>query len=182
MEEEELKCNECGEILGSRETVEEHFDLEHSGKEVDFERMTQAGSFEVSKYFNRNAAIGFFLGVILTAGAIAGGSYLQERMEDTTRITVVTCEDCTYERFKTTTDRMIEADYREVSYQSAEGEKLTQKYNLSYVPGFIYPKSIEEHENFSQMRNALIKHGDAYVMSDSPIRKAQRFSEGKDLK
>ena len=182
MEEENLECAECGEHLGNEELLREHYHLEHKGKRPRSVKPSHPEYRKFfSKHFNSSTAVGFLLGIMLTSSAIAGGIYVQDYLEEEITVTVVTCENCTYERFKSRTDRMMVTDYKEVDYQSKKGEELIQRYNLTYVPGFIIEKDVEEHENFTQIRNSVIKYDSSYVIRDKRSKVAQRFSEGFKL-
>jgi hypothetical protein len=96
-------------------------------------------------------------------------------------ITVVTCENCSYNRFTTATDRIFDASYREVDYQSEKGQQIMQKYDIRYVPGFVFSKNVEDAANYTGVAHQLVAFEDAYVLSDTGDEVAQRFSSGFSL-
>lgn len=95
--------------------------------------------------------------------------------------TVVTCDNCSYEDFRTVSERILDPRFVEVSESSSRGKRLIEKYELNYVPGFIIEKGVEEHKNFSRIRGSVVEFEDAYVVSDRGNEVAQRFSSGKEL-
>lgn len=172
----------CGKKFSSEEYLEDHFELEHPDiKQIDFEEVNGKLSYGLRKYLNRSAIIGFVIGFLVASAGILGVFFLQDVMKEEVDVTVVTCDECSFERFKTATDRMFEANYNEVDYESTKGEDLIAKYNLNYIPGFIFEKNVKEKDNFTQVRGALVEFEDAYVMSDAGEETAQRFSEGFSL-
>ena len=181
MADKELKCSKCGNHFSSEELLREHFKVKHSDSEFvepeDGSKIADVTS-SLNEHVNYSTLAGFLLGVVITSTSIGGAMFLQDMMKEQTDITVVTCSNCSYERFKTVTDRMFDTNYKEVDYESTRGKKLIEKYNLKHIPGFIYEKSIEDRENFTQVRNSLVKFEDAYVMSDEGEEISQRFSEG----
>jgi hypothetical protein len=199
---EEHRCEECGKNFGSRETLHEHQELEH--EDALEEKNEEDPEIFEHLMFNREQLIGAFLGFVLAGFFITGINYVQaaeidfnERMDSDFKepisktykdmttpeveITVVTCDNCSYSRFKEETDEIMKADYREVDYGSEEGQMLIKKYDLYYVPGFIFDKKVEKTENFTRIESTLVEFDDAYVLPDRGIETAQRVSEGKSL-
>ncbi len=132
-------------------------------------------------YLNVSFALGLVLGVLLTTAVFAGYSYLSMERGVPVEVTVVTCDNCSYQKFRDTTDRIFNAEYEEVDYRSDRGKELIQRYNLQYVPGFIFSKDIRESSNFTYVQSSLVEFEDAYVLSDEDNRAAQRFSQGRQL-
>lgn len=199
---EEHRCGECGKNFGSLETLHEHQEMEHG----DSVEENNEGAPEIFEHlmFSREQLIGAVLGFILAGFFITGINYVQaaeidfnERMESDFReplsktykdmttpeieITVVNCENCSYSRFRKETDELMKANYREVDYESDEGQRLIEKYDLYYVPGFIFDKEVEKTENFTRIESMLVEFDDAYVLPDKGFETAQRVSEGKSL-
>lgn len=179
MERQSVECPECGENFTEEKYLEEHFDVEHPDTELDLEQ-EQNLNLELPE-FKKSFRNGVLLGVLLTAGVLAAFYGYQAYSYDPVDVTVVSCENCTYERFKGATERYFDVRYEEVNYESERGQELIEKYGLSYVPGFIFEKEIEERSNFTRVRNALIENEDGYVMSDTRNEAAQRFSKGFSL-
>lgn len=189
-EKERYECPECGKLFGSEETLEEHTELEH-GSQLVMETPEMAEELEaLKKALSRmkpgsgsSFIYGFFAGALLVAAAVGGVNYWQSLDHRTTvPVTVVTCDNCSYGRFQNATDRMFNARYTEVDYRTERGQELIQKYNLKYVPGFIFDrKQLEKAENFDRVRSVLVKFDDAYVVPDERTMVAQRLSEGKRI-
>ena len=181
--EEKLECPECGKLFGEEETLEEHFELEHDSEPVIEEKGIEIEFPDFRKYWNRSLSLGFLVGILMTAAAFSGFLYW-DSMDHRQKvpITVVTCDNCTYQQFRTATDRMFRAEYNEVDYDSEEGQRLIQKYNLKHIPGFIFdgPK-LEKAENFTRVRNSVVSFEDAYVIPDEGAETAQRLSKGFEL-
>lgn len=173
---EEHRCSECGKAFSSDEMLEKHLDLEHGGKG----HSTEKTSFDFSLPLDKKQLTGFMIGFMLTAALIGGYTYLDNR-EPTVGITVVTCDNCSYSEFRETTDEILKTDYREVNYKSEEGWELVEKYDLYYVPGFIFDKNVEKAENFTRIESIAVKFKDAYVLPDKGVEAAQRVSKGKSL-
>lgn len=135
------------------------------------------------KYANISFGLGLLIGVFLASTAFSGYMYWDSLDHRTTvPITVVTCDSCEYERFKDATDRMLKTQYREVDYQSEEGQTLIQEHNLKYIPGFVFSgEQLENAENFSSMQSTLVDSKDAYVIPDEGMEVAQRLSKGEYL-
>lgn len=183
MKDKKLKCEICGNRFSSEEYLEDHFELEHPDNEhKEFKDVEGNFKYGFRYYLNRSAIIGFVIGFLMATAGISGAFFLQDLMKEEVEVTVITCDECSYERFKTATDRMFEANYNEVDYESSKGEDLIAKYDLNYIPGFIFEKNVEEKENFTQVRGALVEFEDAYVISDAGEETAQRFSEGFSLR
>lgn len=174
--EEEYQCSECGKVFSSEELLEKHSEMEHGHPAI-----YEVKEFELPEiHFNRSQLTGFLLGFLLAFGLI-GGYTVIDNMESTVGITVVTCDNCSYSKFRQTTDQLMKTEYREVDYQSEEGQKLIQKYNLNYVPGFIFDKKLENAENFTEIKSVVVEFDDAYVLPDKGVEAAQRQSEGMSL-
>lgn len=137
----------------------------------------------LNKYTNISFIFGLLIGILLTSTAVSGYLYWDSLDHRTSvPITIVTCDSCEYERFTNATDRMIKAEYREVDYQSPEGQELIQEYNLKYIPGFIFERGpLEKAENFTSMRTTLAESDGAYLLPDEGIEAAQRLSKGQYL-
>lgn len=196
--EDKHRCRECGKNFGSEDTLKKHLEMEHSSSpKVEQEK---AGR---DLRPDREQVIGAMLGFLLAALFISGfnyvqdadfeteynlpdiseelGSYYNDLTEPTVEITVVTCDNCSYSRFRDETDKLLKTEYREVDYQSDEGKELIEKYDLSYVPGFIFEKKVEQAENFTRIESVLIKSDDAYILPAEGVEAAQRMSEGMEL-
>lgn len=187
MKENRFKCSECGKIFGSEDTFEEHSMLEHQGEaetesaeswRLMFDSLKSAGKKLRSSFMG-----GFLIGLIIASAAFSGYIYYDSIDKRTdVPVTVVTCESCEYEKFRDATDRMFKASYTEVDYRSEEGQRLIEKYDLKYVPGFIFDrKKLEKAENFTAVEPTLVKNEDAYVIPDEGVEVAQRLSTGIPL-
>ncbi len=183
---EAYECPECGKKFGSEETLHDHFEMEHES--VDFLESRRAGEKRpvdlfkaIRPYLNVSFALGLMAGFLITTAAFTGYAHLSKDRGVPVEITVVTCENCSYDRFRDTTDRLFNTRYEEVDYRSNRGRELITRYNLKYVPGFVYSKDIEEAKNFTYVRASLVEFDDAYVLADEGNRVAQRFSKGMQL-
>lgn len=176
-DENQVICSECGENFTSELYLKEHFKAEHPGKEFKpaKEKALELPGFE--KNFRNGVLTGFLAAAVLVLAFQGFQAYNYNPVE----VTVVTCDNCSYERFKGATDRYFETEYREVNWNSSRGQELVEKYDINYVPGFVFERDVEEAENFTRVRNALVEFEDAYVMSDQRNEAAQRFSKGFDL-
>jgi glutaredoxin len=184
MPENRFKCPDCGKVFGEKVTLKEHVEMEHSNGSVTAAKKSiieNISGFE--KYFNVSFGLGLILGIILTSAAFSGYMYWDSLDQRTTvPVTVVNCDTCDYNRFKDATDRMFKTSYREVDYRSEEGQELIQKYNLKYVPGFIFDREqLEKAENFTAVKPTLVESEDAYVIPDEGEKVAQRLSSGMYL-
>lgn len=185
MSKEMLRCPECGKNFGTEETFREHVKLEHS-KTVQARsegriRLKRLKGLR-NRYLNKSLLLGFILGFMIASAGFSGYMYwnsLDHRASGT--VTVVTCENCTYDRFRTATDRIFNADYEEVKYDSDRGQQLIERYDLNYIPGFIFEKKVEKAEDFYKIKNVLVEFDDSYVAPDRGIRVAQRMSSGFEL-
>lgn len=181
MSEKQFKCSECDKVFGEKETLEEHSRLEHGEKPVV--EKTRIPVPNLGKYLNISFGLGLLIGVLLSSAAFSGYLYW-DSLDHRTQVpvTVVTCEECEWNRFQESTDRMFRTSYREVDYQSEEGQKLIEEHNLKYIPGFIFDKEkLEQTGNFTAVEPALVEFEDAYVIPDEGVETAQRLSEGKLL-
>jgi len=178
-----FKCSECGNLFDSEELLKDHFNVKHPNSKYAGPAVEETGLKDylskVKPHLNLSFGIGLVLGVLLTTaifgGAAAWNSFIGPQPVD---VTVVTCEECNYERFQNATDRMFNANYKQVNYQTDEGQEFVERYNLEYVPGFILEKSVGNHENFTQIRPNVISMENGYVLD---IEAAQRFSDGEEL-
>lgn len=185
MTEEKFECPECGKVFGSEETLKDHSKMEHGRiariKEDPVEELREQMP-DFRKFLNASFGLGLLIGIILTSAAFGGYLYwesLDHRTE--VPIKVVTCDNCSYDKFQRATDRMFKTSYTEVDYQSEEGQQLIQKYNLKYVPGFVFNRSVENAVNFSRVKPSLVEFDDAYVIPDEGVTIAQRLSDGRSL-
>jgi len=143
----------------------------------------------LSEFLNKSFAVGLASGIVLSSIIFSGMLYWDSiDHREPVEITVVSCENCSYDKFSSATDRMFEQRfkeykpvYREVDYRSEKGSNLVKRYDLNYVPGFIYESKISEAENFSIIENTLVEVNGSYVLPDKGIEVAQRLSDGKDL-
>lgn len=177
MEKEKLRCGECGETFTSEEYLEEHYHVEHPGKTPS----TDSGRDFGLPSFEKNFRNGVLTGLLAAAALIVAFQGYQAYSYNPVEVTVVTCDNCSYERFKGATERYFDVTYEEVDWDSNEGEEMIQRYNVNYIPAFIFEKDVEERKNFTRVRNALVEFEDAYVMSDQRNEAAQRFSKGFNL-
>ncbi len=189
MAEEKFECPQCGNILGSEDLLKEHVKLEHGSsshqentreKSQVFDKLSHLRNFRPES--RKSFTAGLVVGMLVTGIAFSGFLYwssLDHRV--TVPVTVVTCDNCSYDEFQDATDRMFKARYQEVDYQSEEGQQLIEKYDISYVPAFIFDKKIERAEYFEKVESALVKFEDAYLIPHKRARTAQRLSEGRAL-
>ncbi len=188
MPEKEIhECPECGKKFGTREILEEHSRLEHGSssildlvpeKGVDLEDFRSQVSRLRPDSFS-SFGYGFLVGLLVALLAFGGFSYYQSLDPGVpVEVTVVTCDNCSYERFRTATDRLFNTRYTEVDYRSERGQELIERYNLKYVPGFIFEPEVEEAENFTRVKSVLVRFEDAYVLPDEGNKAAQRLSSG----
>ncbi|MFB6190354.1 MAG: hypothetical protein ABEJ91_02170 [Candidatus Nanohaloarchaea archaeon] len=184
---EDYECPECGKHFGSAKTFQTHVDHEHSGElemdagspmDLDTRRIRQ----RVQENLNRSFALGLIIGLLIASTGFSGYIYWNSLDHRTTvPVTVVTCDNCTWDRFKTATDRIFKTNYKEVDYQSERGQELIRKYNAKYIPMFIFDKKVEKAENFYRVESILVEFEDAYVLPDRSPRAAQRLSNGTSL-
>ena len=185
MPKERFKCPECGKIFGQEETFREHADIEHEGIiSVDEARETVRTRFsKIRDEIDLSFGLGLLIGILMTSAAFSGYIYWDSMDHRTSvPITVVTCDNCEYDRFKSATDRMFKTNYKEVDYKSEEGQRLIERYNLKYVPGFIFDRvQLEKAENFTSVRSTLVQSEEAYIIPDEGVEVAQRLSKGITL-
>ncbi len=187
MAEERYQCPLCEKYFGSEETFSEHARIEHDTEAVDMEEddplLDVNGLMAKIRYnFNRSFLLGLVLGLVVSGAAFSGYTYwesLDHRVE--VPVTVVTCDDCSYGEFQNATDRLFNAEYRQVDYQSSEGQELVEKYDLQYIPAFIFDPQVKEAEDFYKVEPVMIEYEDAYVILDRGNLVAQRLSEGIEL-
>jgi hypothetical protein len=186
MASEHFQCSECGKVFGSEQTLRDHAKIEHGSRSIVDLSQNEVKTGDILKrvkpYFNMSFLLGFLTGMLVAAAAFYGYVYLDSGNSDATvPVTVVTCDNCSWDRFKGATSRMFNADYREIDYQSEQAEEMIQKYDINYIPAFIFSKEIEEADNFTRIRNVLIEFDDAYVIPDQGIQTARYFSKGITL-
>jgi len=136
----------------------------------------------LEKYWNRTFGKGVLTGVLIMSLLFSGFLYwdsVDHRVE--VPVTVVTCDDCSYDRFESATDRMFRVSYEEVEYSSEEGQELIDEHSLSYVPSFIFGEEVEKAENFTAIKPSIYESGDYYVLRTEGPEVAQRLSDGKQL-
>ncbi|WEL19443.1 hypothetical protein [Candidatus Nanohalococcus occultus] len=177
MSKDRFECPECGENFSSETYLKEHFKVEHPGKHY---RQLAGRKFSLPR-LEKSFSTGILTGLMIAAGLVIAFQGYQAYSYDPVEVTVVTCDNCSYERFKGATERYFDVSYSEVNYDSERGRALSERYELNYVPGFIFGKDIEDKKNFTRVRNALVEFEDAYVMSDTRNEAAQRFSKGISL-
>lgn len=182
---EDYECPECGRHFGSADTFEAHIDHEHSGSlETDETLDLDIGKVwkRARSHLNRSFALGLILGLVVASAGFSGYLYWDSLDHRTTvQVTVVTCDNCSYDRFKTATDRIFKTEYEEVDYESERGQELVQEYNAKYVPLFIFDRKVEKAENFYRVESILVEFENAYVLPDKSPRAAQRLSNGTSL-
>lgn len=168
-----LECRECGKVFKSRDALRKHARIEHR-QEPDF---VKPQGFSLSHLFDaEKAAKGLALGFVLAA--VTFGLYASLFAPQPVEVTVVTCDNCSYGEFRNTTGELFEVEYREVSYDSEEGQKLIERYGIGYVPAFIFDRSVSEKENFAKINSTLKEFEDTYVLPDGRMPAAQRVSSG----
>lgn len=183
MSEESFECSKCGEAFDSKEELKSHREEIHS---TSLDDLTEKLNDKISGFrsnLNRSFALGLMAGILITSGVFSGFLYLNSLDYATTvPVTVVTCDSCEYDRFREATDRMFKTEYREVNYQSEEGQELIREHGLIYVPGFIFEGTqLEKAENFTSVESTLVKSGEDYVIPDAGIEVAQRLSSGINI-
>ncbi|MFT4892686.1 MAG: hypothetical protein ACI8Z7_000468 [Candidatus Nanohaloarchaea archaeon] len=173
---EEHRCSECGKIFSEEELLERHIELEHGGNAG--KEAVDKGRFSISG-ISRENVFGLILGVVLAVVLIAGFNYVNA--DKPVEVTVVTCGNCSYSEFRDSTGELFDVEYREVNYSSSEGQRLIEKYDLYYVPGFIFEKEVEDRENFTRIKSVVVEFDESYVLPDKGVTAAQRVSDGKSL-
>jgi hypothetical protein len=184
-----VKCSACGDRFSSKELLKEHFRIEHSdltysgpANQSQQGELMQKFDSHVRPHLNTSFFLGSIFGFLATIMLAHGyATYDDFTGPEPVEVTVVTCDNCSYGSFQNATSRLFKTDYREVNYQSDEGQQLIDKYSLNYVPGFIFEKEVERRDNFSKIAVAVASFEDAYVVADKGNRVAQRLSQGKDL-
>jgi len=56
---------------------------------------------------------------------------------------------------------------KEIDYATNQGESLADKINAKMLPAYILEESIEKEQNFEQFKQAFVKKGSNYVLSDA---------------
>lgn len=172
-----LRCEECGKIFTNRRTLQKHAKLDHD-HEVEFSRTdVELSDLFSGKKLLKGAAIGFLLTAVLIAGFVALQE-LDSDSEEAVEITVLTCENCSYQQFQNTTGAIFDVKYRELPYNSTEGEELIQRYDIGYIPAFIFDTEVEDRANFTRINSTLKNFDHAYVLPDGRMPAAQRVSSG----
>lgn len=184
VEDKLYECGECGKKYGSKETLQEHSRLVHGHPTV----LTGSSGFDLSglkkfsSYINLSFGLGLVFGMMIMLGGVLAYSTFYTPPAHQIDVTVVTCDNCSYGKFRNATDELFNADYKEVDYKSKKGQSLIDKYNIKYVPAFIFDKkSLEEADNFTLVRPGLAEFKDAYVIPDEGVKKAQMLSHGFQL-
>lgn len=178
----DFRCDECDKIFASKDGLRRHSRVEHD-HEPSF---TEVREIRLKELFSRDKLIrGFAAGFLLAAITLTIFAATQESVSTTPEetpepvdITVLTCENCTYQEFRDTTDPLFETEYREVNYNSSEGRELIEKYSIGFIPAFIFDKDVENRANFTRINSTLRKFDDAYVLPDGRMPAAQRVSSG----
>lgn len=147
------------------------------GLDFDREKTLEA----LKTHLNKSFGAGLIIGVIISSVAFVGMPMFLEESKLTVPVTVVTCDNCSYGKFQNATDRMFNTEYREVDYNSEEGQNLIEKYNINYVPAFIFDRKVEDAEALNRVEPTLVKFEDAYVIPDAGVKVAQRLSNGISL-
>ena len=183
MPEESFKCAKCGEAFDSKEELKSHRKDDHSRDLDDFRESLKNRFTALRSNLDRSFGMGLVAGIVITSALFSGFLYLDSLdFATTVPITVVTCDSCEYDRFREATDRMFKTEYREVDYQSEEGQQLIEEHGLMYVPGFIFKGSqLEKAENFTSVESTLVKSGKDYVIPDRGLEVAQRLSTGINI-
>lgn len=168
---DEQECSKCQKFFSTKDLLAEHLKREHS----DYETPRNQRFLPTSKFFDRDILKGFIVGALLTCILIAGYSGLQG-FSSTVEITVIGCDNCSYGEFRNSTDSILESPvYREIDYRSKEASDLINRFDVDYVPAFVFSEEVERSENFTRISAVMNKVGDSYVLHRSP---AERYSEG----
>ncbi|MFB6209005.1 MAG: C2H2-type zinc finger protein [Candidatus Nanohaloarchaea archaeon] len=178
MAEKNPECPECGKSFTSQKYLKKHIDAEHGGEALEVPDENGIGMEFPDGEFALGVMTGVVVAVLLLGVYSVGGDYLRSQPFE---VTVVTCDSCNYSDFRKTTNELFNVKYRQVDYRSEKGQRLIEKYNLYYVPGFIFDKEVRNRENFTMVKSVLVEFEDAYVLPDKGNRAAQRMSRGKSL-
>lgn len=123
-----------------------------------------------------------FLGALLVTLIVSSGLFVIDSIEkDSYRVTVVTCETCEYPEFRDKMAPLFDLEYYEIDVNSSKGKNMVERYDLIYVPGFIFEKDIRNADNFSRIGSYLNEFQDSYAVPDTEVPTAQRLSEGRHL-
>lgn len=81
--------------------------------------------------------------------------------------------------FENSIDKVLEqtkqyypkAKIEKVAYDSTEGKKLISQYGVEWLPAYIFPGSVSEAKNFSQLQQVMIKtkDGSAYKLNPAQV-------------
>lgn len=168
------KCSKCQKFFSSEDLLIEHMRTEHN----DSGPSRSQSALPAYNDFDWDMVKGFTVGALLTCILVAGSLGLQG-LSSTVEITVISCDNCSYNEFNQSTENIVEDPvYREVDYRSNEASDLIDRFEIDYVPAFIFSEEIESSENFTRIESVINRVGESYVLHRSA---AERYSEGFNL-
>lgn len=80
--------------------------------------------------------------------------------------------ECDLETYKNQINNFITPliDFQPVDFESSEGKKLIDEYNLNLLPAFIFDANIEKTQNFETSKRNLEKINDSYILQVPPYK------------
>ncbi|MBW3003895.1 hypothetical protein KY337_04990 [Candidatus Woesearchaeota archaeon] len=81
-----------------------------------------------------------------------------------------TCEECDPTRIVQTTEQLFPGiKIVEVDFNTKEGKALYEKYELKYLPAYLFTDNVAEHESYAQVQAALINVDDVYMINPQSV-------------
>jgi len=75
------------------------------------------------------------------------------------------CTNCDPSRIVSVSNQLfLGLTVRYVSYESGEGQKLTQEYGIKLLPAYLFDANITRSRSYSQVERSLVKSGDKYLI------------------